>query len=101
VISGSGHRSVNSENATLQVYDLLSQKPLRVFSSPQKLEWHEQKILLNNQWVHCRMTWSEIISGEFWSDPFERRYGFGFLESGEKLWIFKEGEHLYLQGMFV
>lgn len=83
------------------IYELLSQKPLRVLAEPQRLLSREKQILFNNRWEQCRVMWSEIVSGEFWDSPFERRYGVGYLNSGERIWVYKEGEHLYLQGFFL
>jgi hypothetical protein len=84
-----------------QVYEILSQKPLQVFPTTERVLFKEKQILFNNQWEPCRLIWSEILSGEFWAERFERRYGVVYLEGGEKLWVFKEGEDIFLQGMFL
>lgn len=95
-------RQENSlEKTGFQVYDLLSQKPLRVLPQAQKLILRDQQLMFNNRWQPFRLAWSEIVCGQFWQDPFERRYGVASLQEGEKLWVYKEGDELYLQGFFV
>lgn len=92
-----GHREKND----FKVYELLSQKPLRVLPKAQKLMFRDQQLLLNNRWEPFRLSWSEMVCGQFWNEPFERRYGVAQLRDGEKLWVFQEGEEIYLQGFFV
>ncbi len=94
-------RSRSEPGPMTQVYEILSQKPLRVFPKVERLSFNGKQILFNNQWEPCRLIWSEIISGEFWAERFERRYGIAYLEGGEKLWVFKEGDHVFLQGVFL
>jgi hypothetical protein len=90
-----------SENGVVKIYEGLSQKPLQVFREPQKVVFRCNQILFNSRWESCRLIWCEIIAGEFWKVAFERRYGVGYLNGGEKLWLFKEGDTIYLQGVFL
>lgn len=90
-----------NKTAVTQVYEVLSQRPLKVFKTAEPVIFKGKQILFNSQWESCRLVWCEILCGEFWTDRFDRRYGVAYLESGEKLWVFKEGADIFLQGMFV
>jgi hypothetical protein len=101
MISHGNRKTSSIREPMTQVYELLSQKPLRVFPEPERVMFKQKQILFKNQWQQCDVVWSEIVCGEFWKDPFERRYGVAHLPSGEKLWLFKEGEDYFLQGQFL
>lgn len=83
------------------LYDFLSQKPLKVFPQIIPLKFKGESLWIENQWQRCQITWQEIIAGEFWKDSFRRCYGVAHLAHGQKLWIFREGDQIFLQGEFL
>lgn len=79
----------------------LAKRPLRVFREPFLVALKNEKIFLDGQWKHHRLIWNEIVCGDFWDEPFHRSYGIAYLDHGEKLWLFKENEQVYVQGVFI
>jgi len=91
------------------------QRPLRLLPSPLPLVWQSQQQQLGyeqgrGRWgrnSQCflfkrilRVDHQEVLSGDLWSQPFERRYFVMEMEDYEKWWVFKEGGRFFLHGVF-
>ncbi len=85
---------------------VLPDRPARVLKSPVPLN-QVQRFLIQRSARLGTWTWEvvewvgpERISGEWWSEGFDRDYYRVVTSSGEQLWVFAADDSLYLHGFF-
>ena len=83
------------------VTDRHPSRPLRLLPEPQKIFFQEGWVMIAGRRLKVlSVNRHEVLCGEIWNRPFERRYSILRVESEDLYWVFVENENLYLHGVF-
>ena len=79
------------------------QRPTRLLKKPQPLYMVGQRLHFGDK-VLRMSSWEgpEILSGEWWDEPFERMYFRVQADTGEELWVYRVpgSDQVFVHGVF-